>query len=243
MKITIITVCYNAAYTLEKTILSVIEQTYPNIEYIIIDGKSTDTTISIIKRYETHISRWISEVDKGVFDAMNKGLTMATGDYVIFMNAGDSFAEKNIIEKVVNYIMNNKNADVYYGDIYRDIKSSSHIWKDIPFYLNKKKLKGMNICHQAIFTKLSTAKKYNFDTSYKVAADYNMMMQIFQNGGSFKYIPLNVAIYDTTGISTTNWKQTFIEEANICGCRKSLIFYIILFKRSISHKIKLFLKR
>ncbi len=238
MKITVITVCFNAANTLEKTIQSVKEQTYSDIEYIIIDGKSTDTTINIIEQYEKYVTCWISEPDKGVFDAMNKGLSLATGDYVIFMNAGDCFTEANVIENVVNYIANNKEIDVYHGDIYRDNKSTQNIWRDTPFYLNKKKLKGMNICHQAIFTKLSTAKKYNFDTSYMVSADYNMMMQIFKNGGSFKYIPLNIAIYDTTGISTTNWKQTLIEEARICGCEKSFIYYFIFYKRTILNKIK-----
>lgn len=240
MKITVITVCFNAANTLEKTIQSVKEQTYSDIEYIIIDGKSTDTTIDIIKQYEKSVTRWISEPDKGVFDAMNKGLSLSTGDYVIFMNAGDCFAEIDVIENAVNYIASNNEVDVYHGDIYRDNKSAQNIWKDIPFYLNKKKMKGMNICHQAIFTKLSTAKKYFFDTSYKVSADYNMMMQIFNNGGSFKYIPLNIAIYDTTGISTTNWKQTFIEEARICGYENSPLFYLTLLKISIIHKIKSF---
>lgn len=238
MKITIITVCYNASSCIEKTIQSIINQTYSNIEYIIIDGKSTDSTLNLIRKYEKYISHWISEPDNGVFDAMNKGISMASGEYIIFMNAGDYFAETSIIEDVVNYIMHNNNADVYHGDIYRDIKSPKHIWKDIPFYLNKKKLKGMNICHQAIFTKLSTAKKYYFDTSYKVSADYNMMMQIFKDKGSFKYIPLNIAIYNTTGISTTNWKQTIYEEARICGCEKSLIFYLKFFKRIVFCKIK-----
>lgn len=237
MKITVITVCFNATNTLERTIQSIKEQTYWDIEYIIIDGKSTDTTINIIKQYEKYVTHWISEPDKGVFDAMNKGLSLATGDYVIFMNAGDYFADANTIENVASYIVNNE-VDVYHGDIYRDIKSQDHIWKSTPFYLNKRKIKGMNICHQAIFTKTSTAQKYYFDTSFKVAADYNMMMQIYKDGGSFKHIPLNIAIYDTNGISATNWKQTFLEEARICGYENSLLAYLILLKRSISYKIK-----
>ena len=218
MKITVITVCFNAANTLERTIQSIKEQTYWDIEYIIIDGKSTDTTINIIKQYEKYVTHWISEPDKGVFDAMNKGLSLATGDYVIFMNAGDYFADANTIENVASYIVNNE-VDVYHGDIYRDIKSQDHIWKSTPFYLNKRKIKGMNICHQAIFTKTSTA-------------------QIYKDGGSFKHIPLNIAIYDTNGISATNWKQTFLEEARICGYENSLLAYLILLKRSISYKIK-----
>ena len=113
MKITIITVCYNADKVIEKTIQSVQKQTYSNIEYIVIDGGSSDRTLDIIMKYEKCISNWISEPDKGVFDAMNKGLDRANGDYVIFMNAGDYFADADVIEKVCNYIFHNTILLVY----------------------------------------------------------------------------------------------------------------------------------
>ena len=104
MKITVITVCHNAAKTLEKTIKSVLNQTYPNIEYIIIDGGSTDDTVDIIKRYADRLAYWISEPDKGIYDAMNKGIEVATGEWINFMNAGDTFYEENTIDFVLEAI-------------------------------------------------------------------------------------------------------------------------------------------
>ena len=99
-KITVVTVCYNAAVTIEKTILSVVGQTYNNIEYLIIDGGSKDDTLAIIKKYESNISKWISEPDKGIYDAMNKAIKMATGEWINFMNAGDCFATNDVLEKI-----------------------------------------------------------------------------------------------------------------------------------------------
>lgn len=99
-KVTVVTVCYNAAETIEKTMLSVINQTYDNVEYLIIDGGSKDETLSIIKKYEYKISKWISEPDKGIYDAMNKAIKMATGEWINFMNAGDSFASNDVLEKI-----------------------------------------------------------------------------------------------------------------------------------------------
>ena len=236
--ITVVTVVYNDVKHIEDTILSVVNQTYPDIEYIIIDGGSTDGTVDIIRLYVDKIVNWISEPDQGVFDAMNKALKKATGDYIIFMNAGDSFADIDIVEKVVDYMKENDASDVYYGDVYRGNKRVDCIWKDIPFYLSKKKIRGMNICHQSIFVKLLIAKKYYFDTSYKFAADYNMMMQIFKDGGRFQYMPLTITVYDTTGIPMVNWQQTFKEEARICGYANSFLYKVELVKRKLFHSFR-----
>ena len=100
MKISIITVSYNAAKTIEQTISSVVNQTYQDIEYIIIDGGSTDGTMDIIRKYEDRIAYWISEPDKGIYDAMNKGIDVATGDYVYFLGADDRLVDANIIDKI-----------------------------------------------------------------------------------------------------------------------------------------------
>lgn len=109
-KVTVVTVCYNAAETIEKTILSVIGQTYDNTEYLIIDGGSQDETLAVIKKYEKNISKWISEPDKGIYDAMNKAIKMATGEWINFMNAGDCFAGNNVL------------ADVFKEDIPENVK-------------------------------------------------------------------------------------------------------------------------
>ena len=146
-KFTIITVTYNAAHWLERTILSILSQSYPNIEYIIIDGASTDGTIGLIKQYAPGISFWISEPDQGIYDAMNKGLQHATGDYVWFLNAGDTFPNADTLQRIATKIGKKKELpDVIYG---KNIHVTSVVantsktfdrafrlltkWKEIPF--------------------------------------------------------------------------------------------------------------
>ena len=110
--LSVITIVYNNVKHIERTIFSVVNQTYPNIEYIVVDGKSTDGTLQIIERYKTRIAKIISEKDEGIYDAMNKGLAAATGDYVIFMNSGDEFYKTDTVERVFETA---PDADIYYG--------------------------------------------------------------------------------------------------------------------------------
>lgn len=134
--ITIITVAYNAVKDIENTILSVLNQTYPNIEYIIIDGGSTDGTLDIIKKYEDKISYWVSEADKGIYDAMNKGALKATGEWLNFMNAGDTFYDQQVLEKV--FKDNDwSDADVIYGDINIEYPKKKKVKKTITFKKNR----------------------------------------------------------------------------------------------------------
>lgn len=116
MKISVVTVCYNAADTIEKTMLSVLNQTYHDIEYIIIDGGSTDGTVEIIRKYADRIAYWVSEPDKGIYDAMNKGIKVATGEWINFMNAGDSFVNSNVLDRLMNF---HKDGLILYGNIIR----------------------------------------------------------------------------------------------------------------------------
>ena len=115
-RVSIITVCYNAVSAIQRTILSVLSQTYENIEYIIIDGKSTDGTLAIIKKYESRIAFWLSEPDNGIYDAMNKAINNATGEWVLFMNADDEFVDNKVVERFVFVVKTHKNYAVYYGD-------------------------------------------------------------------------------------------------------------------------------
>ena len=112
-KITVVTVCYNAVKEIEKTIQSVISQTYDNVEYIIVDGGSTDGTLDIIRKYSSRITRWVSEPDKGIFDAMNKSAHMATGEYINFMNAGDLFFDEKVLSDI--FAGRSYDEDVLYG--------------------------------------------------------------------------------------------------------------------------------
>ena len=115
--ISIVTVSYNAVLTIEQTILSVINQTYPNVEYIIIDGGSTDGTVDIIKKYEDKIAYWVSEPDKGIYDAMNKGVVVATGEWINFMNAGDIFTDGDVIDKLFHQNIIINRVGIVFGDV------------------------------------------------------------------------------------------------------------------------------
>lgn len=164
MKITIITVCYNAVNVLEKTICSVLNQSYKNIEYIIIDGKSTDGTLNIIKKYDTYITRWTSEPDKGIFDAMNKGVSYSHGNWVLFLNSGDYLCDEFVISRCFENCQYN-DCSVIYGDVYQDYISKKRYYKECPFYLSKKKIRGMGICHQALFVRGDIIRNLRFDLS------------------------------------------------------------------------------
>ena len=154
--VSIITVTYNAEVCLEKTIQSVINQTYKNIEYIIIDGGSSDKTLSIIKKYKKYIKYWISEPDKGIYDAMNKGIKIAKGDYINFLNAGDFYYENNVL----SYLFDNldKSVDLLYGDSYLIDQNGVNVRLLKAGVLNRYTVKkGMAACHQSIFIKRQIA--------------------------------------------------------------------------------------
>lgn len=177
--ISIITVVYNGEKLLEPTIKSVISQSYPNIEYIIVDGCSKDRTLDIVRSYEKHISKWISEKDKGIYDAMNKGLSLATGDYVLFMNAGDVLYASDTIEKV---FASARGADVYYGETEivneegksmgdRRLKPPAHLdWKSLRF--------GMCVSHQSFIPKRALCPPY--DLQYKISSDIDWVINILK---------------------------------------------------------------
>ncbi|KQS93222.1 glycosyltransferase family 2 protein [Chryseobacterium sp. Leaf394] len=179
MKISIITVCYNSAATVEDTIRSVASQTYDNIEYIIVDGNSVDSTVDIIKKYPETVSHWISEPDKGLYDAMNKGIAMATGDYVGILNSDDVFYEAQTIEKIADFLRSNA-VDACTGDILqhrnRKIlrKYSSKRW-------HPEKLKiGFMPPHPSIFLKRQLFDNLGvYIVGYKIASDYELIIRYF----------------------------------------------------------------
>ena len=153
IKISIITVSYDAAKTIEQTIYSVINQTYDNIEYIIIDGGSTDRTVDIIKKNENEIAYWVSESDKGIYDAMNKGIDVATGDYIYFLGADDWLVNKNIIYKIASRIMHYNDYDFYCGNVIL-YDSVSNLVKQSNFMFSVDEIKKGNMYpHQGMFVK------------------------------------------------------------------------------------------
>lgn len=223
-KISIITVCYNAGCAIEKTILSVINQIYSDKEYIIIDGYSNDGTINLIKKYTDIVDVFISEPDKGIYDAMNKGIKIASGEYIIFMNAGDSFYNDYVLRDIFGK-MEDRPA-VVFGDVAFYSEGKLFIQKATPFYENLPLHHSMGFNHQSSFVQTKIAKKLLFNLSYKYAADYDMMIRIFRQGGEFKQVAAVIAIYDIMGISEKKRIPHIFETINIDNPHSKVNFLV-----------------
>jgi glycosyltransferase involved in cell wall biosynthesis len=189
--ITVITVVLNEPPALKKTIASVLEQTYDNIEFIIIDGSSSDSTIDVIKSNDDKIDVWISEPDKGIFDAMNKGIDLASGEWINFLNAGDYFYEKDTVQRVFN--KNSGGADFIYGHTYflgGDFKGVVKAWDfDILW-------KTMIFTHQSLFTRAGVLKNRQFNTQFKICADYDIIFNSYIQGLTFFNSDTVIAAFD-----------------------------------------------
>lgn len=197
LRVSVITVCYNCGKVIEKTLESVINQTYKSIEYVIVDGGSTDDTLSILKKYNNRINILMSEPDKGVYDAMNKGVKLASGDWVLFMNAGDVFYSNDVVERIFSNVVD-PNVEILFGDTMNDNNGVKKIIK----YGDLKRHKYMPSCHQSIFVKRDTLLTAPFDLNFKVAADYLFFYNCFIRGAKRQYVPIVVAIYDVSeGVS------------------------------------------
>lgn len=235
-KISIITATYNCVEEIEASIKSVIEQDYPNIEYIIIDGGSTDGTVDIIKKYENYISYWVSEPDKGLYYAMNKGIDAATGDWLYIHNAGGVFAQKNVLSILFNRDLSG--VDAFFG--YEFSRTVNKLLRyPIPFYEQKTKDKRPGYSHQTLFVRMEWVKKYPFDTNYRCCADYNQAVIIHKKGAKFKYIDVFVCYSAAAGFSARNRRTQLCETAKINGLDKTMWFKLQLLK----FDFKCFIKR
>ncbi len=206
LKISVVTVCYNAVNVIEKTIQSVINQTYNNIEYIIVDGASTDGTVDIIRKYENYITKWISEPDKGIYDAMNKGIVLAAGDYINFMNAGDCFSNDKTCQDV-QIAINKDNfvSDIYFGDVLRKKGEEIKYAPAEPISVLRYR---MPFCHQSCFVKIDVMKHHLYDVDYKIAADFNLFHSLFVHDYLFSHINKTISIYDAeNGLSSKRYLQ------------------------------------
>ncbi|MGE6218429.1 glycosyltransferase family 2 protein [Nubsella zeaxanthinifaciens] len=213
-KLSIITIVYNNVKDIERTMLSVLNQTYGNIEYIVIDGASTDGTLAIIKKYEGRLAKLISEKDNGIYDAMNKGLALATGDYVLFMNSGDEIYDQSTVERV---FATAPNADIYYGETemydenWQSLGRRRHqapetfTWRSFKY--------GMSISHQAIYIKRSLTTPY--DLSYKYSADIDWIIKIAKKASSIVNTHLYVAKYLVGGMSKKKHRESLKERFQI----------------------------
>lgn len=202
MKISVITVCYNAEKTIENTIKSVINQNYKDLEYIIIDGGSTDGTASLIAKYQENFPiTFISEPDKGIYDAMNKGANLASGDYLNFMNSGDSFFNNTVISDAIPFL--EKSYDIVYGNVEVIYKNFKLIKKEPePKYL------WMGpVNHQSSFIKRETMEKYKYNTDNKLVADFEFFLNVYYHDGKILKINKTIASYANDGITQVNDKR------------------------------------
>lgn len=219
-KFSIITVTYNAGAVLEDTIQSVITQTYRNVEYIIVDGGSKDHTLDIINRYREHIHTLVSEPDKGLYDAMNKGIRLATGDYLCFLNAGDELHEDDTLQLMVHSITGTELPDVLYGET-AIVDEEGHFLRmrrlSAPEDLNWKSFKGgMLVCHQAFFPRRELAEPY--DLRYRFSADFDWCIRIMKKSHTLHNTHLTLIDYLNEGMTTRNHRASLHERFRIM-CR------------------------
>ncbi len=208
--LSVITVVFNNVKDIERTMLSVLGQTYERLEYLVIDGKSTDGTVEVIEKYRTRLAVFITQKDAGIYDAMNKGLSKATGDYVVFMNSGDEFYKKDTVKEV---FATAADADIYYGEtemINRQLQSlgqrrhkapENFTWKDFKY--------GMSVSHQAIFIRRKLVE--NYDLKYQLSSDIDWILTAAKKARKMVNVHQYVAKYLVGGISKKKHVQSLRE--------------------------------
>lgn len=227
MKITVITVCFNAVQTIEQTILSVISQTYPHIEYIVVDGASTDGTLEIVEKYKERISCIISEPDKGVYDAMNKGIKLATGDWINFMNAGDCFHDSGVCQSVMDRIVGQPT--IVYGSTFMKYYFGELIKKPFPI---QELTWHMVFIHQSCFIQAAYQKAHLFNTCYKITSDYDLFHRAYRDEVAFCCLDLVISDYEASyGISSSNFLSFEKEMADINGIHRDPAWGVRLYIR------------
>jgi glycosyltransferase involved in cell wall biosynthesis len=218
VKISIITVTYNAASFLEKTLQSIFNQTSKDFECLIIDGASTDGTLDIINKYQNQENlRYVSEKDKGLYDAMNKGISLAKGEYIWFINAGDKIYAPTTIKQILRELERNPQADLIYGQsliIDENDNPLGERHKIAPKTLKTKSLlNGLVVCHQSILVRKSIAPMY--DTTYKISADYNWTIEVLKRSRQNLYIDTYLSKFMISGVSAKHRKLSLKERYRI----------------------------
>lgn len=234
LKCSIVTVCLNPGPLLEKTLKSIFSQNYLSYEPIVVDGGSTDGTQDTILRYQEKIGKWISESDSGLYDAMNKGVALASGEWIIFMNCGDVFSDDSVLQRIFESGVVDQ-SDVVYGDSFvrypdgvtrlvRTRRPLSTMWK------------GMVFNHQSVFVKKSILEKYPFDTRFRLAADFNLLFKIYNLSYPFVYFPYPISVVTSGGVSDTDRTRVFNEYMEIVLTYGSQFFlkriFVVLFYQS-----------
>jgi len=237
--VTIITVVFNGKRTLEETIISVINQSYKNMEYIIIDGNSTDGTLDIIKKYEEKIHYWVSEPDKGIYNAMNKGIDRANGEWINFMNSGDKFYSTTTLQEVFEK-NNTPESDIIYGDALLIYDFGSYVKKARPL---ETMLTQLPFSHQASFVKSRLIKAIKFDESYISSGDYQFFYNSYLSKHIFFYVSIVIAEYYAEQGISSNFRLVQREDGKIKGLDKKPGFKIILGVNYMIYLFKLIFKK
>lgn len=205
MKITVITVCYNSALTIEQTFLSVASQTYRDLEYIVVDGNSVDNTLGLIEKYDSVITKWISEPDLGIYDAINKGISMATGDLIGILNSDDTFYSNKVLENIVKF-HNSIDIDASVGNIiqHRINGKVVRLFSSINWHPWKLKI-GLMPPHPSIFIKRELFDKYgNYNLGFKIGADYELVTRFFlKNNIKWAYNGITTTSMLVGGVSSS----------------------------------------
>ncbi len=236
MKLTIVTIVLNDRNNIEKTLLSVLSKNI-DLQYIVIDGGSTDGTVEIIKGYQDRINLFISEKDSSIYNAMNKAIELVNGEWVCFMNSGDIFYNSNVLKNILPSLENN--VDIVYGDqevrylskskILKADKAIEDIWK------------GMIFSHQSCFVKKEIIKQFKFNELNKITADYELFYSLYKLNKRFKYIPIVVASVNAGGISDIKRIDSIISRWNIID--KSFTVNIYYLKLIIIEMVKPYVKK
>ena len=213
LKISVVTVCYNSAETIEKTIQSVFKQDYPNLEYIIIDGASTDNTLSIVDKYKSNITRIISEKDLGMYDALNKGIKLAIGDIVGIMNADDEFANNDVLSKIAHRFEQDYHLDIVFGDV----KFLGATGKTIRYYSSAKWnperfARGFMPAHPTFYCKTRHFREIGlYSLDFEIAADYELLIRFLKiHKLKYAYMPLLMVVMRKGGKSTKGLRSNFV---------------------------------
>lgn len=238
--LSIVTVVYNSEQYLERTILSILNQTFKDVEHIILDGNSKDKTLDIIQKFNDQIAYWKSEPDKGIYDAMNKAQNFATGKYIMFLNSGDEFCDNNVLENIFKI---NTTSDVYYGDTLitdeqgnplrnRRLRPPQKInWKDFRY--------GMLICHQSIIVKRELSKQYNIE--YKIAADIDWAIRSIRDANAITNTHINISKFMEGGMSSQHHQRGLQERFKILtkhyGLIPNVLTHIYFVFRIIAQKV------
>lgn len=229
LKVSIITVCYNSAKTIRDTIESVAKQDYPDIEYIIVDGDSQDSTKSILRDCSKYIDKQISEQDNGIYDAMNKGLELATGDVIGFLNSDDLYSDTNVISDLMKHLVS-AGADAIFADLVLveqdNLQKVVRRYDSSRFHVGRFRF-GWMPAHPTFFIKRSFYERVGpFSLDYKIAGDFEMMVRLlYKESAQFVYFPKEVVKMRAGGISTLGWRQSLrINREIVRACRSNGIW-------------------